>query len=109
MRLFQNLRWMLASYLLFIFFGLRFASSQVTLAWGGGDGDVFDYKKYLDGNVTSSSYAVSLVMYLELTNSVIRFSMLDTSIKTNEVYVMNVKVLLKILQKYSSTLQWQEF
>tara|TARA_Y100001980_G_C14556026_1_gene346105 strand:+ start:2424 stop:3398 length:975 start_codon:yes stop_codon:yes gene_type:complete len=89
-------RWMLASYLLFIFFGLRFASSQVTLAWGSGDGDVFD----LDKNTWMEMflvvlYAVSLVMYLELTNSVIRFSMLDTSIKTNEVYVMNVKNIVK--------------
>ncbi|MBJ23376.1 MAG: hypothetical protein CMB64_01780 [Euryarchaeota archaeon] len=89
-------RWMLASYILFIFFGLRFASSQVTLAWGGGDGDVFD----LDKNTWMEMflvvlYAVSLVMYLELTNSIIRFSMLDTSIKTNEVYVMNVKNIVK--------------
>ncbi len=89
-------RWMLASYLLFIFFGLRFASSQVTLAWGGGEGDVFN----LDQNTWMEMllvvlYAVSLVMYLELTNSVIRFSMLDTSIKTNEVYVMNVKSIVK--------------
>ena len=89
-------RWMLASYLSFIFFGLRFASSQVTLAWGSGDGDVFD----LDKNTWMEMflvvlYAVSLVMYLELTNSVIRFSMLDTSIKTNEVYVMNVKNIVK--------------
>ena len=90
-------RWMLASYLLFIFYGLRFAASQVTLAWGGGDGDMFD----LEQNTWMEMllvvlYAVSLVMYLELTNSVIRFSMLDTSIKTNEVYVMNVKKMKNV-------------
>ncbi len=89
-------RWMLASYLLFIFYGLRFAASQVTLAWGGGDGDVFDLEKntWME-MLLVVLYAVSLVMYLELTNSVIRFSMLDTSIKTNEVYVMNVKSIVK--------------
>ena len=89
-------RWMLASYLLFIFYGLRFAASQVTLAWGGGDGDVFDLEKntWME-MLLVVLYAVSLVMYLELTNSVIRFSMLDTSIKTNEVYVMNVKGIVK--------------
>ena len=92
----RDQRWMLASYLLFIFYGLRFAASQVTLAWGGGEGDVFD----LDQNTWIETllvvlYAVSLVMYLELTNSVIRFSMLDTSIRTNEVYVMNVKAIVR--------------
>ena len=92
----RDQRWMLASYLLFIFYGLRFAASQLTLAWGGGEGDVFD----LDQNTWIETllvvlFAVSLVMYLELTNSVIRFSMLDTSIRTNEVYVMNVKSILR--------------
>ena len=47
------------------------------------------------------AYAVLLVMYMELTNGVIRFSMLDTSIRTGEVYVMNVK---KVLTKYHISL-----
>ena len=46
-------------------------------------------------------YAVLLVMYFELSNGVIRFSMLDTSIRTREVYVMNVK---KIVGKYHRSL-----
>ena len=36
-------------------------------------------------------YSVLLIMYFELSNGVIRYSMLDTSIRTNEVYVMNPK------------------
>jgi hypothetical protein len=46
-------------------------------------------------------YAVLLVMYFELSNGVIRYSMLDTSIRTNEVYVMNPK---KIVGKYHRSL-----
>ena len=40
-------------------------------------------------------------MYFELSNGVIRYSMLDTSIRTNEVYVMNPK---KIVSKYHRSL-----
>ena len=36
-------------------------------------------------------YAVLLIMYIELSSGVLRYSMLDTSIRTNEVYVMNPK------------------
>ena len=46
-------------------------------------------------------YAVLLIMYFELSNGVIRYSMLDTSIRTNEVYVMNPK---KIVGKYHRSL-----
>ena len=46
-------------------------------------------------------YAVFLVMYIELSSGVIRFSMLDTSIRMNEVYVMGVK---KITRKYHTSL-----
>ena len=46
-------------------------------------------------------YAVLLIMYFELSNGVIRYSMLDTSIRTNEVYVMNPK---KIVSKYHRSL-----
>ena len=40
-------------------------------------------------------------MYMEVTNRIIRFSMLDTSIRTGEVYVMNVK---KVLSRYHISL-----
>jgi hypothetical protein len=40
-------------------------------------------------------------MYFELSNGVMRYSMLDTSIRTNEVYVMNPK---KIVGKYHRSL-----
>ena len=40
-------------------------------------------------------------MYFELSNGVIRYSMLDTSIRTNEVYVMNPKKSLA-----STTAHW---
>ena len=46
-------------------------------------------------------YSVLLIMYFELSNGVIRYSMLDTSIRTNEVYVMNPK---KIVSKYHRSL-----
>ena len=47
------------------------------------------------------SYALFLVMYIELTSGIIRFSMLDRSIRTGEVYVMNVK---KITRQYYKSL-----
>lgn len=90
-------RYLLASYLTFILSALRFASSKVSLAndWFGlaGSPNMLTILVVL--------YAVVLVMYFELTNGVIRFSMLDTSIRTNEVYVMNVK---KIVGKYHRSL-----
>ena len=46
-------------------------------------------------------YAVLLIMYFELSNGVLRYSMLDTSIRTNEVYVMNPQ---KIVGKYHRSL-----
>ena len=46
-------------------------------------------------------YSVLLIMYFELSNGVLRYSMLDTSIRTNEVYVMNPK---KIVGKYHRSL-----
>mgnify|MGYP001301873185 FL=1 len=90
-------RWLLSSYLLFIVSALRFASSKVSLAndWFG----FADSPTML--TVLVVMYAVILVMYFELTNGVIRFSMLDTSIRTNEVYVMNVK---KVIGKYHRSL-----
>jgi ABC-type polysaccharide/polyol phosphate export permease len=40
-------------------------------------------------------------MYIELSSGVIRFSMLDTSIRTREVYVMGQE---RIIQKYNRSL-----
>ena len=90
-------RWLLASYFLFIVSALRFASSKVSLSndWFG----FADNPAML--TVLVVMYAVILVMYFELTNGVIRFSMLDTSIRTNEVYVMNVK---RVIGKYHRSL-----
>ena len=90
-------RWLLASYFLFILAAMRFASSKVALS-----NDWFDLQQnpWLE-TVLIVLYAVLLVMYFELTNGVIRFSMLDTSIRTNEVYVMNVK---RIIGKYHRSL-----
>ena len=90
-------RWLLASYFLFILAAMRFASSKVSLS-----NDWFDLQQnpWLE-TVLIVLYAVLLVMYFELTNGVIRFSMLDTSIRTNEVYVMNVK---RIISKYHRSL-----
>lgn len=90
-------RFTLASNLLFILAILRFASSKVTLS-----NDMFglqDKPFLLSGLVVV--YAVLLIMYFELSNGVLRYSMLDTSIRTNEVYVMNPK---KIVGKYHRSL-----
>ena len=90
-------RFSLASNLMFILAILRFASSKVTLS-----SDLFglqDKPFLLSGMVVV--YAVLLIMYFELSNGVLRYSMLDTSIRTNEVYVMNPK---KIVGKYHRSL-----
>ena len=90
-------RYTLISNLLFILAILRFAASKVSLA-----SDPFglqDSETLL--NILVVVYAVLLVMYFELSNGVIRYSMLDTSITTNEVYVMNPK---KIVGKYHRSL-----
>ena len=90
-------RYTLVSNLLFILAILRFASSKVTLS-----NDMFglqDKPFLLSGLVVV--YAVLLIMYFELSNGVLRYSMLDTSIRTNEVYVMNPK---KIVGKYHRSL-----
>ena len=93
----RDARFMLASYVLFIISVMRFASSKVSLSQ-----DVFgegETELYL--TILVVVYAVLLVMYFELSNGVLRFSMLDTSIRTREVYVMNVK---KIIGKYHRSL-----
>ena len=71
---------------------MRFASSKVSLSqdiFGFGDSQFLLM-------ILVVVYAVLLVMYFELSNGVIRFSMLDTSIRT-ESFMMNVK---KIVGKY---------
>jgi len=92
----RDARGLLASYVLFIIISLRFAASK----------DTFDTGMLAEvGEFWTKQlivlYAVSLVMYMEVTNGIIRFSMLDTSIRTGEVYVMNVK---KVLSRYHISL-----
>ena len=91
----RDARFLLASYVLFILISLRFAASTVT----------FSADLLPDSEGAQKSllvlYAVFLVMYIELSNGVIRFSMLDTSIRTGEVYVMNEK---KVLSRYQASL-----
>ena len=93
----RDARFMLSSYVLFILSVMRFASSKVSLSQ-----DIFGFgdSQFLL-TILVVVYAVLLVMYFELSNGVIRFSMLDTSIRTREVYVMNVK---KIVGKYHRSL-----
>ena len=72
---------------MFILAILRFAVIQGTLS-----SDMFglqDKPFLLSGSWSSMLFF--LIMYFELSNGVIRYSMLDTSIRTNEVYVMNPK------------------
>ena len=90
-------RFTLVSNLMFILAILRFASSKVTLS-----NDLFGLqdKPFLLSALVVI-YAVLLIMYFELTNGVLRYSMLDTSIRTNEVYVMNPQ---KIVGKYHRSL-----
>ena len=90
----RDARLSLGSNLLFILAIMRFASSKTSLAI-----DVDISNTVL--SVLVVIYAVLLIMYFELSNGVIRYSMLDTSIRTNEVYVMNPK---KIVSKYHRSL-----
>lgn len=93
----RDSRFLLASYVLFILISLRFAASAVTF------GTDLSLLPESEGGQKSLLvlYAVFLVMYIELSNGVIRFSMLDTSIRTGEVYVMNEK---KVLSRYQASL-----
>ena len=93
----SDARFTLVSNFMFILAILRFAASKVSLA--SDPFDLQDSPALL--NILVVSYAVLLVMYFELANGVIRYSMLDTSIRTNEVYVMNPK---KIVGKYHRSL-----
>ena len=92
----RDARGLLVSYVLFIVISLRFAASKDTFDTGVlSEVGEFWTKQLI------VLYAVSLVMYMEVTNGIIRFSMLDTSIRTGEVYVMNVK---KVLSRYHISL-----
>lgn len=86
----RDTRMLLGSYVLFLLVGLRFASSQL-------DTQVIDLEQEIVLKLLVVIYAVLLVLFFELTSGVIRFSMLDTSIRTNEVYVLNVG---KVRQRY---------
>ena len=92
----RDARGLMASYVLFILISLRFAASKDTFDTG-----VLSELGEFWTKQLIVLYAVSLVMYMEVTNGIIRFSMLDTSIRTGEVYVMNVK---KVLSRYHVSL-----
>jgi len=91
----RDQRAILASYVLLILVTLRFAGSKVE----------FGLDLLPEGEISQKIllifYAVFLVMYMELTSGIIRFSMLDTSIRTGEVYVMQVT---KITSRYHRAL-----
>ena len=91
----RDQRAILISYVILILVTIRFAGSKVE----------FGIDLLPDGEIAQKllliSYALFLVMYIELTSGVIRFSMLDKSIRTGEVYVMNVK---KITSQYYRSL-----
>ena len=88
-------RAILISYIILVLVTIRFAGSKVE----------FGIDLLPDGEIAQKllliSYALLLVMYIELTSGIIRFSMLDKSIRTGEVYVMNVK---KITSQYYRSL-----
>ena len=91
----RDQRAIIISYALLIVVTLRFAGSKVD----------FGLDLLPDSELSQKAllllYAVFLVMYIELTSGIIRFSMLDTSIRTGEVYVMQVT---KITSKYYKSL-----
>ena len=91
----RDQRALLISYTLLILVTLRFAGSKVDFGINFlPEGEIYQKMLLL-------LYAVFLVMYMELTNGIIRFSMLDTSIRTGEVYVMQVT---KITSRYHRSL-----
>ena len=91
----RDQRAILISYVVLILVTIRFAGSKVE----------FGIDLLPDGEISQKllliSYALFLVMYIEITSGIIRFSMLDKSIRTGEVYVMNVK---KITSQYYRSL-----
>ena len=91
----RDRRAMLISYVALILVTIRFAGSTVEFRL-----DVVPESEIVQKFILIL-YAVFLVMYMELSSGVIRFSMLDTSIRMNEVYVMGVN---KITRKYHTSL-----
>ena len=91
----RDQRAIIASYALLILVTLRFAGSKVDFGL-----DLLPEEEFYQ-KILLLLYAVFLVMYIELTSGIIRFSMLDTSIRTGEVYVMQVT---KITNKYYKSL-----
>ena len=87
----RDQRALLVSYVALIIITLRFAGSKVE----------FGLNLLPEGEIAQKLllilYALFLVMYFELTSGIIRFSMLDTSIRTGEVYVMGEG---KIIRQY---------
>lgn len=91
----RDQRAIITSYALLIVVTLRFAGSKVDFGL-----DLLPESEIYE-KILLLLYAVFLVMYIELTSGIIRFSMLDTSIRTGEVYVMQVT---KITNKYYRSL-----
>ncbi|HJM18170.1 MAG TPA: hypothetical protein QF703_01420 [Candidatus Thalassarchaeaceae archaeon] len=91
----RDQRAIVISYVALIIVTIRFAGSKVE----------FGLSFLPEGEITQKLllilYAIFLVMYIEISSGIIRFSQLDTSIRTGEVYVMNVN---KISKKYSKAL-----
>jgi hypothetical protein len=86
---------LLVSYVMLIIVTIRFAGSKVE----------FGLSFLPEGEIAQKLllilYAIFLVMYMELSSGIIRFSMLDTSIRTGEVYVMGIQ---KITSRYHKSL-----
>jgi len=91
----RDQRAMLLSYVALILVTIRFAGSKVEF------GLSFLPENEVIQKLLLIIYAVFLVVYMEISSAVIRFSMLDTSIRTGEVYVMNVK---SITDRYNKAL-----
>ena len=91
----RDQRAILLSYAMLILVTIRFAGSKVEF------GLSFLPENEIMQKLLLILYAVFLVVYIEVSSAVIRFSMLDTSIRTGEVYVMNVK---SITDRYNRAL-----
>ena len=91
----RDQRAMLLSYVALILVTIRFAGSKVEF------GLSFLPENEVMQKLLLIIYAIFLVVYMEVSSAVIRFSMLDTSIRTGEVYVMNVK---SITDRYNKAL-----
>ena len=92
----RDQRMILASQVAVILVTIRFAGSKVEFAT-----EALNIGSELLQKILLIFYALFLVMYIELSSGVIRFSMLDTSIRTREVYVMGQE---RIIQKYNRSL-----